>query len=74
MLIFSEAGLNLGGIIIMIFLIIGIISFLFSLFCVFIYYTIKGKQYTRKELWMNTFLMTFILLLVSGMICGMMIN
>lgn len=74
MLIFCEAGLDLTGLIIIIFLILGIVSILFSAFSVFLYYTISKKTYTRKEFWMNTLLVSVILMVGSGMVCGMMIR
>lgn len=72
MLIFAEVG-DLTGLVIMIFLIIGIACFFISLFIVFLYYTLQQRPYTRKEFWLSTALTSVILMVVSGMVCGMMI-
>lgn len=74
MRLFAEGGLNLGGIILIFILILGAIAILISLLGVFLYYTIKGKPYTRKELWSNTFLVALILCIISGTVCGLIIN
>ena len=73
MLIFAEVG-DLTGLVIMIFLIIGIACFFISLFFVFLYYTLRKQAYTSKEFWMSTVLTSVILMVVSGMVCGMMIR
>jgi len=73
MMIFNEVG-DLTGVIIMIFVIIGVVCLIISTISVFLYYTLTKKKYTTKEFWMNSFLVAFILLVVSGMVCGMMLN
>jgi len=72
-MIFNEVG-DLTGVIIMIFVIIGVVCLIISTISVFLYYTLTKKKYTTKEFWMNSFLVAFILLVVSGMVCGMMLN
>jgi len=71
--IFLEVGYDgLLALIIIIFLIIGVVAFLISLFGVYIYSTVTDKNYTTKELLLRALLITFILLVISGFICGLM--
>lgn len=71
MLILLEAGYNgLIWVIAFVFLIIGIIAFLVSLFGVYLYSLISKKSYTRKEFITRAFVATFMLLLISGIVCG----
>lgn len=71
--IFLEAGYDgLLALIIIIFLIIGVVAFLISLFGVYIYFMITDKNYTTKELLLRALLITFILLVISGFICGIL--
>ena len=69
--IFLEAGYDgLLTVIIIIFIIIGVVAFLISLFGVYIYSAITDKNYTTKELLLRALLITVILLVISGFICG----
>jgi len=72
MLNFLEAGGydGLFAFIIIIFLIIGILAFLISLLAVYLYFKITGKNYTRKELWGYTVLLSLTIYVISGMVCG----
>lgn len=73
MLTFAGAQLDLWGIIIGFFLIAAITLLLVSMFCVLLYYTLTKKSYTRKEFWMNSLLISIILLIASGTVCGLII-
>lgn len=66
-----EMGSNgLLWLILFIFAIIGLVGFLISLLGVFIYSQIKGVKYTTKEFLIRTFVATFMLLMISGIVCG----
>jgi hypothetical protein len=70
MLPLEMGGNGLLWLILFVFAIIGIVGFLISLLGVFIYSQIKGVKYTTKEFLMRTIATTFILLLISGFVCG----